>query len=700
MQYAMNNSEQGKEVVKKVKLDYTVLSNYIQDIRDRMDDYVIGQNDAKNALCDALVRSLVFDPSRRKPLGSFMFLGPSGVGKTELVRALFKILYGDDNIELGSSKIDCNTIKDSHDGSAILLGPPPGFVGSEIIPLLADTYVFKHFNESKNLHPMIRDFEDFGIILLDEVEKAHPDFYDIFLGMMDEGVVELRTGNAEKQLKTKGVVHSKVTKFRNVLLIMTSNLGAKELSKKASGKHIPMGFVSSDDKLVIPKDFYKQQFDKSNFRPEFIKRLTDYVPFDFFTKKDYYTLLEKLVRDHNKKYSDRDIEITLSKKLKSFFVTEALKENIGGRSLVTNFEAMIDTNFVKLLFNGEISKQEISYNKNIKTISFDINGNEVITLGIFEHTKAREKQHRKNKRSLTRRKLCSDEVVVSLYGGSFLLTLRNQITPKVSYLRSLYLLKDKISEDFENEIEEIEMELELWGLTDVDFSLIKKKDILDKYDDFQSFYGEVEGLRLWGDKQFINTFDGKLRFIDKYIRYYFKQNDDSKYLVNSGAGSMDEILIPVIDTIENIISRKLTFEEESIVISIFHREYIKLFESPPKIESKDKDENKVKVKVSDSSKVKKSSLLEKLSNQRKVVVNINLHDSKKKGVGSYKKRLRKLFKNDYKHILALIRTNLKNSEDIAFVLEEVKAEIGNISEKQQKSLLKAIKTIKKKKKEK
>ncbi len=699
MQEAALLEKQEDRVVNRVKLDHKVMSNNIKDIRDRMDDYVVGQGEAKDALCAALVRALNYNPDQTKPLGAFMFLGPSGVGKTELVRALARILYSDDNVELGNSKIDCNLFTEDHAVSE-LLGSPSGYEGGDNIPLLADTYMFQHFKEAKVVHPILEGFEDFGILLLDEIEKAHFKFYDIFLGIMDYGTVKLRRGNVDGEAKKKGVNFSKVTNFRNVLIIMTSNLGAEELSKKASGKSIAMGFhPSKSNEISVPREFYKEKLEESLFRTEFLKRLTDYIPFNFLTKVDYYTILEMQVNNKNHKMEDKDIEISLSKKLKSHFVNKALKGNIGGRTLATNFENEIDTALSNLLVNGEISKNENSYNRSIKLIDFDVEDDEVVTYGVFSKSKTGEKQKRKKKIRNSRRKLCSDEVVVSLYNESFLLTLRDQITPKVSYLRSLYIFKDELSKDFEKEIEELEMELEVWGLTETDFLIIKREIVLNKYEDFHDFYAEVEGVRLWGDKQFYNTFDGKIRYVEKYVRNYFDKNKDSKYLISEGAGTMDELLVPIIEFVEKMISRQVTFEEENILISIFHREYIKQYEKPPK-QSEDKVETEAKepegAKQKTSALRKLAEAIDKKSTTNDVTVNFNFYsDSKEKK--TFKNRLKKLFKDDFDQVLESVDFGLENSYDIKSILLDVKSKIGDISDKQNSVLKKFIKKQKKKK---
>ena len=682
--------------VKKVRLDHTILSKYIQDIRNKLDDYVIGQDDAKEALCASLARTIIDNPKRKKPLGSFIFLGPSGVGKTELVRALFRILYGDEDIELGGSKVDCSILKEGH-GVSDLIGPPVGYVGEAKIPTLSDVNIFKHFRvaQTKNsLHPLVEMFDNFGILLLDEVEKAHPFYYDLFLSIMDEGTIELRTGNTELSFK-KHIQHSKFTNFRNVLVIMTSNLGAKELADKASGHTHVMGFdVEDNSDTLIPKEFYKEKLEEF-FRPEFINRFTDYIPFSFLKKEEYYKILDMHIDKHNDFYNTFGVKMKLSKSLSKNLVDSALNNNYGARGLINELDLKVVTRFTRVLNNEQIMIHEQEHRRTINTLFFDIVDSEITVDGIFDEDHLDQRKLMKKRYKKSQKRLASDEIVVSLNNESMLITLRDNIIPSVSYLRALYNQKEKINIDFTEEIDRLEIQLSSWGLTDKDFTLMKSDVLIQKYEDISAFYANVKGVRLWGEGQFNSTFNGQLRSIEKYIRHYFKMNTDLKESMDIGAGTLDEIIEPIFDMVKSILLRDLTFDEENIVLHIFRREYLKLKEKPSLPEPTLRDKVKTeKTKVESKASTKDAKLSQ-------IIVNINLGKTKKKK-SNYKQRLKNLFVDHFDDILHLIKINVADDDDLMSILISVKDELGyEMNGKQNAAVVHTInKMLKQKRKQK
>ena len=700
---AGNYTEYSVGKKKKVVLDHNVLSEYISDIRTRLDDYVVGQDKAKDEVCASLTRTLIDNPKRVKPIGSFMFLGPSGVGKTELVRALFRILFNDDSIEIDENTIDCSTMQEKHFITS-LIGSPPSYVGGDKVPLLADTNLFKHFRKAQaenRLHPILEGFEDFSILLLDEIEKAHPSFSEMFLGIMDKGSFTLNTGNTEEQT-FKGINHSKVTKFKNVLIIMTSNLGAKELTAKASGRDGVMGFNPNKSKEVIIADDFYEKAVQDRFLNEFRTRLTAEIGFDFLSRKDYFTILEMQIDNHNKHFEYFQIELILSKKLKSYLVNGALDENIGGRLIVNNFETLIETNFVRVLNNHQIEINEDKYNDTIESLYFDINDEgELVVSGIFaSNSKSTKKANKRKRKELfkKKRKLLSDEVTVSLYSNSMLLTLRNNILPTVSALRALYLHKENLSKTFEEDIAKFELQLKAWGLTDKDFTLMKADIVNEKFYDFSAFCTDTKGIRLWNDEQFDYTFNGNVRYVEKYITHYFKENKDARVLIESGAGGIDDILMPINTFVVDMLARDLTLEEENIIRYIFHREYVKLHEKPPQgqLPSPERKEKDDKPKSTEKNKsVKKTDKVKDSS----VVININFSGKGKKKK-SYKQRLKNLFGKNFDQLLLLIKKNVEIDDDITSVLVEVREQLGfEVTSKQNAAIFHAInKELKQKRK--
>ena len=683
--------------IKSVRLDLTVMSPHILDIRNRLDNYIVGQEKAKDLIVDSLTRILIDDPSREKPIGSFMFLGPSGVGKTEIFRALNRILFNDENIDTHSTTIDCSTMKEKHFVTGAT-GSPPSYVGGDKEPFFADTRIFKNYRlaeKESRVHPAIEGLDDFAIFLFDEIEKAHPNFHDLLLGIMDKGVIELQTGNTDRQ-KFKGINHSKLTKFKNVLIIMTSNLGAKDLSDKISGKDRVIRIVKNNSKKPVIADNFYDEAMSDNMLAEFRTRLTQEIGFDFLNKVDYYKILDMQINKHNKVFKHFDLPITLTKRLKNDFVEKALANNIGGRLFVNEFDLLIKTNFSSLLNNGEIEAKEYKYDNDIISLIFTIDNGKIEVDGSFSTDKKLEKKRKRKEFLKKSKKLMSDEVIVSLSSDSMLLTLRNNIMPTVSYLRALYLNKEGLSETFEDDIIDCELKLKSWGLTDKDFNLMKADIVVDKFNDFNTFYSDTKGIKLWNEEQFNTSFNGNLRTIEKYITHYFKDNEDAKNLVNSGAGGIEDILMPIHIFIIDILSRDLTNDEENIIRSIFHREYVKL-NGKPFQEQLPAPEEKTGKSPNKSNK-KDSSKIEKVDSSP-VVINMHFHDKKSKNK-SYKQRLKNLFGKDFKKVLLLIKKNIEYDDDITSVLVDTREQLGfDVNSKQNAAIFHAInKTIKKRKK--
>lgn len=176
-------------------LDHTKLSPEMEKIRLELDRYVIWQDEAKNQVIDALSRTLIPNPNRKRPIANLLFLWPTWVGKTEVARALSNIMFWQEDWDLRETKIDCNNFQQSHD-IAELIGSPTWYIWYWDEPRLADTNVFKKFNESKKLwklHPLIKDFDNFSILLFDEIEKADPALFKLLLWIFDEWVIALKS---------------------------------------------------------------------------------------------------------------------------------------------------------------------------------------------------------------------------------------------------------------------------------------------------------------------------------------------------------------------------------------------------------------------------------------------------------------------------------------------------------------------------
>ena len=695
-----------KQKQKKFKLDLSKRSPLIQDIRDKLDYYVIGQDQAKDELVDALARTLHDDPNRTTPIANMMFLGPTGVGKTQVVRALYWILFGDESIGIGKCKIDANKYSQGHE-IFDLIGAPPSYVGREQTPILSDKVIFKAFRDAQKkgtLHPILKNYEEFGILLIDEVEKGSEELHDLLLGIMDEGILELNNGAEEGQIgqsskTSKGsyvLDYHKTTKFKNVIIIMTSNLGAEQIQEKLAGRG-EVGFKTSTDskEKILSVDFYKKIVENTRvFKPEFIGRLDSFIPFKALTKEDLYKRLDLSIKMFNKTYSYTGIRLNLTKRAKTHIVEESYVSAKGARFLVKAFEKEVVTIYKRSVFNNsEIDRVEDESGYKVKQIKIDfVDGKYKAYAHIDEDKKAlRKEQKQLAKLQARQKKLDSQEVIISIKEGSLLYTLKTVILPNILYYKALLTYKEELfyDNDFKSSVKkyfdelyskeknDIENILKVFGLKPKDFELLTLSVLEEKYDEYSEFFEEMNlafaPIKLWNEDDSVNAFSGMLRFIEKYIRNFFEGNQDMKDMVSEGAGRLGELILPFINYSKKLIGRELTKEEENIIIRIFHREFIKQ-KGTKKLPVAT---GKVKVKKEDKNKKTTNKKEEKKQEpKRDITININFYGSE--NTTDWKTRLKNLFGDDFQKVLLTIKQNLPEAdskEDIIDILGAIKIEL-------------------------
>jgi len=305
-------------------------------IEEALQKRVIGQDEAVKAVANALrrARAGLSDPNR--PLGSFMFLGPTGVGKTELARALAEFMFNDEKALI---RIDMSEYMERHAVSR-LIGSPPGYVGYEEGGQL--TEVIKH--------------RPYSLILFDEIEKAHPEVFNILLQILDNG--RLTDG--------KG----KVVNFKNTIIIMTSNIGSQFLKSKAG-----LGF-STDEKEVAKQEDYKSKvFEvlKRSFRPEFLNRIDEIIVFKPLSQKEIEHIVELQLAEIQKRLTEKNISIVLDPEVKKYLAREGFDPEFGARPLKRLMQKLILDALADKIIRGEIkdgSKIKINYKQN--SLVFDI----------------------------------------------------------------------------------------------------------------------------------------------------------------------------------------------------------------------------------------------------------------------------------------------------------------------------------------
>lgn len=294
---------------------------------------LIGQSKAVKAVSRAIRRSRTGLKDPKKPIGSFIFAGPTGVGKTELSKALAEAMFGDESALV---RIDMSEYMEKHTVSR-LIGAPPGYVGYE---------------EGGQLTDKVRT-KPYSVILFDEIEKAHPDVFNILLQVLDDG--ELTDGQGRK------------VDFKNTVIIMTSNIGARLIT---SPDKISFGFAQEDDKerrtaLEINSAVIGEL--KNNFRPEFLNRVDDIIVFERLKKTEIEKIAENLLLKLSKRTKALGIEISFSKSVIKRISEEGFNEAYGARPLKRVIQSKIEDELSEQILNGKVSaggKYSCVYQKN------------------------------------------------------------------------------------------------------------------------------------------------------------------------------------------------------------------------------------------------------------------------------------------------------------------------------------------------
>ena len=278
---------------------------------DELHHRVVGQNEAVQAVAEAVVRarSGLNDPN--KPIGSFIFLGPTGVGKTELARALAEFLFDDEKAMI---RIDMSEYQEKHTVSR-LVGAPPGYVGYE---------------EGGQLTEAVRR-RPYSVVLFDEIEKAHHDVFNVLLQLLDDG--RLTDGQG------------RTVDFKNTIVIMTSNVGSQRILQY-KGTHI--GEVYDRMKDAVMDEM------RRGFRPEFLNRIDEIIVFHALSEADLTKIIEIQLGRVRERLADRKITVTLSDEAKKFLVTQGYDPAYGARPLKRTIQKEIETPLARLLLKGEV----------------------------------------------------------------------------------------------------------------------------------------------------------------------------------------------------------------------------------------------------------------------------------------------------------------------------------------------------------
>ena len=281
---------------------------------DELHKRVVGQDEAVRKVSEAIMRSKagIKDPS--KPIGSFMFLGPTGVGKTELAKSLAQSLFDD---EKNMIRIDMSEYMEKYSVSR-LIGAPPGYVG---------------YDEGGQLTEAVRR-KPYSVVLFDEVEKAHPDVFNILLQVLDDGRITDSQG--------------RTVDFKNTILIMTSNIGAQELLEGIKDD----GTISDEAEKAVMEELH------AHFRPEFLNRLDEIIMFKPLTKDNIGDIIGLIIADLNKRLADRELTVELAPEAQKFVIDNAYDPMYGARPLKRYVQKYVETLSAKLILSDQLKPKD------------------------------------------------------------------------------------------------------------------------------------------------------------------------------------------------------------------------------------------------------------------------------------------------------------------------------------------------------
>ena len=312
----------GIETSKITETETKRLKNLEKELHKR----VVGQDEAVSAVARAIRRSRVGLKDPNRPIGSFLFLGPTGVGKTELTKALAECLFGDENAMI---RVDMSEFMEGHSISK-LIGSPPGYVG---------------YDEAGGLTEKVRR-KPYSVVLFDEIEKAHPDVMNLLLQILDDGRLTDNQG--------------RTVNFKNTVIIMTSNVGARLITDKKT-----LGFSGilskEDEKLKVENETIKKdvmQEAKREFKPEFLNRIDEIIVFHKLSKEDITQIINNMLKTVQMRMSKQNIKFDVDEKAKELIAKEGTDLNYGARPLKRAIQNLVEDRIAEGILNDEIKPKK------------------------------------------------------------------------------------------------------------------------------------------------------------------------------------------------------------------------------------------------------------------------------------------------------------------------------------------------------
>ena len=296
----------------------------LRNLEKSLHERVVGQNEAVEAVAKAIRRGRVGLKDPNRPIGSFLFLGPTGVGKTELSKALAESLFGNEDSMI---RIDMSEYMEGHSVSK-LIGSPPGYVG---------------FEEGGQLTEKIRR-DPYSVILFDEIEKAHPDVMNMLLQILDDGRLTDSNG--------------RTVNFKNTVIIMTSNIGARLITDKKT-----LGFTSKEESKEDKKEYEDIKKDvlaelKKEFKPEFINRIDEIIVFHKLQKEEMRQIVDIMLKQVIKRMEVQNIKIKIDDDVKDKIIEKGTDANYGARPLKRTIQNLLEDKIAEAILDGKISKDK------------------------------------------------------------------------------------------------------------------------------------------------------------------------------------------------------------------------------------------------------------------------------------------------------------------------------------------------------
>ena len=298
----------------------------LKNLEKALHKRVIGQNEAVDAVAKAIRRGRVGLKDPKRPVGSFIFLGPTGVGKTELSKALAEVLFGDENAII---RVDMSEFMESHSTSK-LIGSPPGYVG---------------FDEGGQLTEKVRR-KPYSVILFDEIEKAHPDVMNILLQILDDGRLTDSQG--------------RVVNFKDTVIIMTSNVGARVITDK---KTLGFNSKSEDSEKDIKKEYEDTKKEvmaelKRSFRPEFLNRIDEIIVFHKLGDEEIKSIIDIMLEEVKNRLKEKDIIIEIDDTVKDLIIKEGIDKAYGARPLRRTIQNKLEDRIAEAILDGIVKTKD------------------------------------------------------------------------------------------------------------------------------------------------------------------------------------------------------------------------------------------------------------------------------------------------------------------------------------------------------